>query len=728
MRRVLLACSVLLALTTVSAALTVDETRTRLHADAIGTFHPRLEGSAGEQQVIRYIEDVLERSNIEYNTMDFSDATSGHSFSRVIEAFVPGTGAGTLMLVAPIDHAPDQSPGNDGSASLAAMLSVLEAAANEQLSTDLRIVFVGADRRDRGPQALGSVRFLDTYFPDGNHALLYLDLSGASIRLTAGADGTVAPWWLVQRTLSAGETSGVSIASTAGLNQIHRLGISDAPRALSRFLAAGIPSLYLDSVQSDSLTLDPSEDAVAITRLLGNFISEFADGVPSDWDRHYLQFELANRFIVVPETFFVTALIGVLLIALLYALIFRRRFVRYAKTIGRNLWNLPLLFFLIFLFLSAATYAVELFLRLRDFEELWTYYPVAYVSMKGFFAIFLFTVASQFFRSLPLSKNGSFYSAASLSMLFVDVVLFSIINISFGHYFIWAFLAAFIFSVVANRTAKVIALLLAPLLLVQAVVSVLQAGDNNLAELLLRSAYGDLFLSFVALPFLLMLIRLDFLFRHPVRGKRSFALRLVSISSGVLVSGMIAFVLFSSPFSTTKPQPVTAVETIDYRELTHSLELSSPAPLGKIALLFEGEEYLVDTRATRWTQESPLLPDVLSARLNYERFIDRERASLVIDSPAALQSLSVTLFSEQTLQLFDVSFPFQMSPDQRQAEIFIGNRPPLPLIIDYTVSADQALPGVEIRATSSNHPSPLEIHGTNISVTTTLEVVTRFEQ
>lgn len=728
MRRVLLACWVFVALTPGSVALTPDEARTRLHAEEISSFHPRLEGSAGERALISYLRSSLIRSQIETTVLGFSQADNGHSFSSVVEAVVPGSGSGTLMLVVPLSHPEGVPVENDGTAALAAALAVLESAAAERPHQTIRVIFAGAERTSDDTTALGTSRYLENYFPEGNHALLYLDLWSASARITTGANGTVTPSWLVQETMEAAGVSDVDMVSTANLNQVHRLGISKAPEALRRYLEAGIPALYLESTPSGLLATDPTEEAVRIAGFLGTWVDRFAEGVPAEWDLHYLQFRIGSEIVVVREPFFVGALVAVLLAALLYALVYRRRFSRYLRTIARNLWNLPLLFFLIFLFLSASTYAVELLLLIRGFDQMWTYYPLAYVSLKALLALLLFTVASQLLRSLPLSKNGSFYSASALFVLFLDIVIFSVVNLSFGHYFIWAFAASFIFSIVPSRALKLVALILAPALLVQSVVSVLRTTDSGLTELLLRSSLGDLFLSFVVLPFMLMLIRLDFLFRHPVKGKRSFALRVVSVVTGLSVVGIVAFLLVSSPFSRTSPQPVEAVERVDYPNFTRTLELASPAPLGEVSLLFAGERYQVQTGANEWTATAETLPDVLSVRLSYERFIDRERAELIIDAPGPVQTLEVRLFSEEPLLLYDVSFPFAMTADQREATIFIGNRPPLPLVVDYTVAADRRLPGVEVVAFSTNHPDPLEITGTNTRVSSRLEVITRFEQ
>ncbi|MFW6262295.1 MAG: hypothetical protein ACOC6J_12005, partial [Spirochaetota bacterium] len=325
------------------------------------------------------------------------------------------------------------------------------------------------------------------------------------------------------------------------------------------------------------------------------------------------------------------------------------------------------------------------------------------------------------------SKNGSFYSAAALFMLFVDIILFSAINLSFGYYFVWAFFFAFVFSVVRQRALKAMALLLAPYFLVRVAFEVLRIPELRLTEELLLSTRGDLLLSFMILPFLLMLIRLDFLVRHPVRGRRAFALRLASIGTGAVVAGMLVFVLLSNPFAPSTPQPVRAVERVDYEEFERTLALSSPAPLGELRVLFAGDEYELDLSGREHSIASDVLPDVLSVRLSYEDFLDRDRASLRIDAPQPIDELEITFLSEEPMVLYDVSYPFTITPDSTRADVYVGKRPPLPLDVEFTVARGTA-PAIDIVARSDEHPDPLEVTGPGLEASTRLEVRTRLGQ
>ncbi len=707
-----------------ASALTVDPAVAARHAESVRATYPRPEASRGEARLIEYIRSVVERVGLQLTTAGFAGSATGHSFSRIVEIVVPGTGAGTAIIVAPLNHPEDASPDEDRSASVAAALTLLEAVATAApLSTSFRFLFPGAEYGDAPDYPLGTRRFLETYFAEGPHALLYLEVSRLPLLVEAGGGGRVTPPWLLDRTLEAAGPLADRVGVTLGLNQLHRIGLTDAPAPLVAFLQADIPAVQLRC--GDAGLQPPSAAAVArdLAQVAAHWARSLSADIPDTWDRHYLSFRAGPGYALVPEQGFLLIVLGVLLATLFYALVFRHKLVRYVRTTIRNGWNLPLLFLLIFGFLTAATQLLELLLSARRFPTIWTWYPGAYFALKVALAFFLFSVAAQFLRYLPLSKRGSFYSASALFVLFVDIVIFSVIDISLSYYFIWAYIWAFVFSVVRARLLKALALLIAPFFLFAVTLNVFRVPELGLAEQLLLSPRGDLLLSFMILPFLLMLIRLDFMVRHPVRGRRSFALRSASVISGVFVLGILTFVLVSSPFSTANPQPVTATETVDYPELERRLHLASPAPLGEIRVLFAGEEEEI-VAGREHSRTSAVLPDVLSVRLSYEVFLERDRGRLEIDAPLPIYDISVEFTSPDPMIIYDVSYPFDITPDRRSAVISIGRRPPLPLVVDFTLARGVS-PAIEIVAESLAHPDPLQVTGNNLAVDSRLVVRTR---
>jgi hypothetical protein len=728
MRRAALLLLTCLAATALHAT-TVDPERAALHAQAIRAFYPRPEASAAEDLLLEYIMNAVRDTGLMPQQLDFAGYSEAHSFSRIVVVDIPpAEGAaerdGHLLVAAPINSRDLADPDEDGTPSVAALLALVESLAAEPVAQRITVLFLGAEYGPTAAYPLGSRRFLSGYFPEGPQALLYLDATATPLLLEAGGDGSVAPSWLIRATVDAARATGLEIATRPGMYQLNRLGVAPAHPALAAYLAAGIPAVLVDSDTPDLYAPDLDRASRSLAQFASSWLAEFGDGVPSEWDRHFLYFRLGTRQLVVGERVFVIAFIVLILASLLYALILRRRFSRYVRTVGRNLWNIPVLYLLIFGFLAAATYLLELFVLVRGFPTIWEYYPGAYVAFKLAMALFMFLVAAQIIRRLPLSKNGSFYSAATIFVLLIDIVIFSVLNLSVGFYFMWAFLFAFLFSIVRSRALKIIALLLAPLFLIRVAVEVIQVQALQVVEVLLLSTTGDLLLAFMLLPFLLMMIRLDFLIRHPVRGRRSFALRTSSIVAGIAVTGILVFVLVADPFDEETPQPVTAVETVDYPQLQRRLELTSPAPIGDAVVEFAGQEYSLADAGRSTTLVSQRLPDVLSARLSYSTFLDRERGELVITAPQPIDDLEIRFTSNEPMILYDANFPLRVAADELSARILVGRRPEMPLTVIFTLSALTS-PTISITATSKTHPDPLEIVAEGIEPTTELRIRSR---
>lgn len=735
MRRAASLILLLIAATAAIDALEIDPERVAIHAQTVRGFLPRPEASPGELALVEYISSVAEAAGHETTILDFSGFDEAHSFSSVV---VVGTGPAALtrpqidaaLLIAVPLNTRDEAPADaDRAASLAAVIAAMErASSNTNDRVSITFLFLGAEFGPDPSYPLGSIRFLSGYFPEDPHALLYLDADNLPLLLDAGGDGVVAPSWLIERTLLAAESSGIEATILPTRTQLQRLGVEDGTTQIDPFLVSGIPAVAIGNGDLGVSAPDLEATPLALARFLDRWVEEFASatgtGVPPIWDKHFLLFRLGPRILVIGERVFLGILLGLLLSTLLYSLLLRRQFARYIRTVGRNIWNLPVLYLLMFGFLSAATYSLELLILVRGFPTVWHYYPGAYMAFKLALAFFLFSVAAQLIRHLPLSKNGSFYSAASLFVLLVDIVLFSIINLSIGFYFMWAYFFAFLFSVVRSRFLKAICLIVSPILLARVAIDVLRGPSLEVTELLLLSTRGDLLLAFMLLPFLLMMIRLDYLVRHPVRGRRSFALGMTSVVSGVVVGAIVAFLLLSTPFGPSEPQPITVVETVDYPELERRLTIRSPAPIGDAEVTFAGQTYALEAVDLSTTLVTNRLPDVLSARLTYSEFLDRDRGQLVITAPQPVDDLRIRFVSQEPMIIYDASFPITVAPDQLGAEILIGRRPELPLTVDFTLGGD-VTPSVEIEATSFVHPDPLEVLAPGTAVTTSLRVRSR---
>lgn len=718
MKRLLSATLLILtAITAVSQSpLRNDETQLQRYFLEFSAMYPRIEGSEGEREAIQFIQEEVESLGLSYNTISLSDLPNNHSFSVSLEVAIEGAGDDTLIVGVPLNHPAGSSAAADGAVGLALALRLIVQYATTSPPINLRFLFLGAEKGDGRGYPMGTRVFLRDFYPQHPVAMLYLDIAYPSpgIRLVTGGGGTVSPTWLIGLAERSADAAGLDCVVPANLSQVYRLRAEDEPTSIGPYLSAGIAAI---EVREEPTKLPLSEDwEPRFEEMTATFIQGLSGGIPSDWARNYLWITTDAGSFAIGERAYVLGLLVLLFLSLAYGMVYRTKLRRYRATIARNLWNLPVYLLLIFLFLLLATLLMRGFFLLRNVPTLWQAAPLQYFLMKVFLAVFLFSVWSQIVRSLPFSKNGSFYSASALLFLFLDIVILAVINISLTYYFVWAFFFAFLFSVFRNRLLKGLAMLLSPVWLVKAAFDLLLLPELNMASTLLLSLFeGNLLLAFFTLPFMLMLIRMDYLVRHPIQGGRGFTLKLSTAASGFVTAAFVIYLAVHEPYGPDNPQPIHATELINDDERSRKLELESPAPLGELLVLYGERQYDVSSglRELFLPQTEPR--DILDVTVDEDRFLGRVRYTFTV-LPRGIRPSSVALLlrsPEEPFVVYDSTFPYQLRDQSQTLEVFVGRNPPEPLEFSLTLSPVPDI-SVSLMITSPETVEPIFIVGEHI--------------
>ncbi len=679
--------------------------------ERFSAMHPRTEASTGERNAIDTIVSELNGLGIETRQEGFEDFEGGHSFSRVVRARIEGRTEEDLLILVPIDHGRNRPAEQDGSASLALALTLAERYRNETPPLNIELVFLGAEQGPFDRHPMGTRAILREFFAERPSFALYLDLRapGGGLAIEHGSDGNVAPSWLVEAALSGAHASAVPATFPGTLGHLHRAGVTTTNTPVGRYLEAELPALglYADGSAApgtgarglglnhrDREHHEFEEEAwlAEVLEVVEGIIERSAGGVDAQWDRHYVVFELPGRHIVIPETVHVIVVWVIAAAMLLYGMTYRARLTRYLRSLRRNLWSIPVLFLLVFGFLALSTVALERLLELRGFPTLWQFYPVPFFVMKLTLAIFLFATVFQLAFRLPFSKHGSFYSAAAILVLMVLVIVMAGVSISFSYYFLWALICAFLFSITRRKALMPLWLLLAPLwFLVAAAVVFARPELGAVRALLLSPVRGNAILALVILPFILMLVRIDFLLSPPSPGKALFSLKLLSAVTGVTSAAFIAFVVVITPFEEGRPQPIELQERISFAEQARTIRVTSQAPLPALRLAVGGELHTIEAGRRRTEIDTAQLPEPVDGRLTKQAFLDRVQHRVLLEPERPFDDLTVRLRASESFLLFDANFPYRMSDDGTAAEIYIGTLPPVPVEVEYTVPAGVAI-------------------------------------
>lgn len=688
-------------------------------------MYPRLEGSDGEKEAIAAIISVLSDAGIEYEIVDFQQMERGHSFSRSIYASKAGAQKDEILFIVPINHPDDATKQADGAVNLAIICSLIKHLDEYILPVGVRFLFLGAEFGSSPYYPIGTNKFLTSFFPDFPLVVLYFDFDSLPERIIvrSGDKGYVSPYWFTDSCSNALDKAGLFYLVRGNENQFYRLNITENPAPLSPYLADDYPAISFNSSPASLRSDQQNQWAESFQSFFGNFFQLNAGGFSSDWDRHYLFFQVKTLSLIIEERIFVILMIGSLFLLMIYPLFFPFRFGGYARSLAKNGWAVPLLLALVFVLLLLGTLIVEGISTTRGFPDIWQYRPFFFFSLKICAAIFLFSLFYRFVFRIPFPRRGRFYNATALFLLFCDIVILAMLDISLSYYAIWAILWAFLFSLFRSRFLKALCLLISPLWYGKAIYDVFTLPALSVArELLLSRITGNLIIGFLMLPFLLMLIRLDFMFRHPRRRVKKLLITTIYAFLGVACAGLIAYLALYNPFGDGNPQPVEVTEVIHQNINEGYFVVSSPAPLRNIAVQSGQTSFDISTRSRifRYDIETDAVPEGFEIESRSSTFLGRKRFLFTVDSRALPAEVYIRLDSNKEIIIYDANFPYSFI-DPLSALIHIGRNPPLPLRFEFTVPENQT-GNLTIELKIRRPATPLTVTGEQITVSRSMQV------
>ena len=693
------------------------------HLETFASLHPREEGSGNESKALDYIKTVL--SGLPYSIAEISlkNMEEYHSFSHILDIFKPGIKEDEIVLALPINSSP-ASRSEEASLLLAIVLTWLETLPQRETLPSIRVLFLGSETGSGEEYPLGSREYLKDYYPPGIGAFIYIDIPFApeKLFLDSGTNRIITPPWLLTGFKNALRQQGIEAQSSGTLNQIYRLGYADSVSPIYWYMEAGYPALRVtcgDTVRK----ADPLQWANLFIRTLDGFIAGFNESLPREWDTHYLLFTAGNKDIVISEGLYVIIILLVLFSALLYPVFRRRGLRRYLKSLKKDYWALPLLLGLLFLFLITGTALGRLILRLRNSADLWTHFAFMFFLLKTFLALFLLSFFFQWRRFLLFSYNSSFYSASALLFLLLSLIVTAVIDISLSFYFLWAFIFCFLFSIVPRLWLKILLFFLSLFWIIKAAYDIFSLPALRVSAVILFSWFkGNILLSMMILPFFMMLIRLDFLLRHPAKRKQKVLIRAISLLLGASSLALTGYLSLADPFSEAKPQIIRVSQNYTPESETSLLLLESGHSLGEFSIITGTEKREFSEKAARLSMPVITSLDFPAPEIQYSKFLDRVFYRLTFTLPGKPDSVNFKLRSEAgEIIIYDSNYPFSIQGTGETGEIHIGQNPPLPLYIEVTLPAALEI-YADMEILYSLIPYDISFEGKNKTFQHTLEV------
>lgn len=688
------------------------------------SIYPRNEASRNETVIFEYIEKHIDELKLEYVTHNFEHSRINHSFSGYIEVNVTGDKKDTLIVCAPINNSSNSLNTEDGSINIALALSLLKYASSVNLPITIKVLFLGAEFGDEEYYPMGSNLFLNSFFPEYNVCVLYLNFKQIPQRIIfkCGANGIVAPYWLINKCSDAFVSAKLPFLVKGNQNQVFRIGLSTEKTIIASYLNAGYPALSFEG-EYKTLAKQEKEDWILSFNIFQEqFITSFKNGIPGkqEWDYHYLFFQIFDIYIILSERNLVIMTIIIITIMIIYAFFRIQKLKKYFLTLKKNIWNLPIFFGLVFVILLFSTLILYFLLFLRSFPNLWIYMPVVFFIFKITACLMLSTFMYSLLKKYKFSKNGSFYTFSALLFLIISVIVVAIINISFTYYFIWALFFVFLFSVTRKRILKIFYLLISQCWIIIAVIDFFTLPELDICKSVLFSLIlGNILFTIIITPFILLLIRIRFLFRYTQRKLRPSISFIIGINLTVFTFLLALYIFLFNPYHSNNLQKITARREIDIEQKKNSLVVASEAPLGKLEILYKDQKFLVDTKDRDHTILLHEYPNLFSYELNSVGFLNRRNMTIRLKPQGEPVKIDVKLIAEDEYVLYDSNFPFYRHTGGKQYSIFIGANPPNPLVLEFTLPKEHKFK-ILFSIKYNKLPFPLVINKENTALQTQL--------
>ena len=724
-------------------------------------LYPRLEASEAEAALFELIGNKLRLFGIPYRSLDFDEVDWTHSFSRSLEVTLPGHRRDTLIICVPLNHPQDVSREASGDINIEIALDLLVSAAQESLPVTLKVLFLSAEFGDEADYPKGSRLFLEEYFPADPVTVVYLNLKATPSRLIvrAGANGIVSPYWLLERCSRLLDRVGLPFLISGNESQLFRMGLFAERVAIEPYLEAGYPAI---SLEGEYAPLSPVKKQVwffLYSRFLWGLIDSFEDGMPTEWDHHYLFFQIFKNYLMLPESIYLIVLAVVVGLSLLLVQIFSGRFLSGLRGVLRWSWSPLLLFGVWFLFFLAATLLIDGIQWLRNSPDLWQTQTILFLVFKIFSASLLFIALLPLIRKLPFPKDEAYFSHSAILLLLLDIAVLAVFNISFTYYFLWAYCFALLSAafnertrhtgrprkgihtqvpdqggpvggqtligpsrrgiIIGNRIARAFFIALSPFWVVKGLFDMFAYPKLEFCrEVLLSRYWGNLLMAILFLPFILLIIRLGYVLSAP---KRRTLRRVGLLICGATEIALIGLFLLYQPFSFQNRQKVMIVNIIDAEQRSNKIEINSTAPLGRL-YYWRGDSLVgIDSSNREYIITEDHIPELLAVETESTPILNRKNVVLRLHPKGRPYKVDLTLSSEDDYVLFDSNFPFARQINEGSQTttyaILVGKNPPRPLSVLLTLPKNRIF-RLSIEMEYLDPPVRLDFSGKNKRIRT----------
>jgi len=189
---------------------------------------------------------------------------------------------------------------------------------------------------------------------------------------------------------------------------------------------------------------------------------------------------------------------------------------------------------------------------------------------------------------------------------------------------------------------------------------------------------------------------------------------------------MIFFSFQLEPFSSRFKQILTLEDRMDLDSQIREVSLKSDGEIGDGSLTLKNTVIPLREIGREMRIQGIIEGDPLRLNWSTDEFLDRRLFNLTIATESDPDEISIQIYSQENIVLYDCPFPYEIQPDLKSAQIFIGINPPMPLNIPIIFSRNSK-PSLSIKVVNNSSDYKVSLQNSlvrNISRTVITKTLT----
>lgn len=552
-------------------------------------FFPRDEGSIKEEKLIRYIEDFCNYYKINYIIKKIDDREEIITNSYNIEIHFKGTNINEEQLVfaCPLNSSIINRTFYDNTISIQIMLELIKMCKSNVFNKNIIFLFSGANERESSN--FDGINFFLKKTENLNKSLVTVInilndqhrvyFSGSSIRKPI-------PYEILKNFLKI-KNKDLKIGFLKSEIYKARFFFQPSLNYSSIFLKNDMPCVSFSNkgIEETSEIYINEKYRHEITEYFYNWLVSLDKiKVPLDMDYHYQYINLFGIDILISEMIQIT--IGFLVFIII--IIIRIFFPGFQKLhIQLFIKSLPF-FILIFIIFSSLTFVpLVAFIPIAYFtgiSKAYLNFPMLYffnILMIPFLVILIFY---KLINKIPFPKHSYLYVFGSFVFFLINLIIFSVFDISYSYIYLWAIIILFISQYTKrNILLKFSCYLISIIPLIVLVFDLFRIKDIEVVKNI-NIFYLNMFFSIFIFPFVLLFLRIMLIIRNRFK---FYFLKEIKFSAVIVI---LIFLILSSFIISTATFPggktIEAKLVKDINKNGNYLSLNSKSIIGNITLEF----------------------------------------------------------------------------------------------------------------------------------------------